>query len=113
MPRDGGTKGRKGKMLFSERDVGKIIEVRDGMVRVNGIFRAVQWRDERHPDGSATIVEVEVTLQGGVTLAQGEALPQVQQIQNRWKKTKKMVEDLAAELAEKEQELEHSPHFLS
>merc|ERR1711937_356960 len=55
--------------LFSKKDIGRTVQVKDGKIQTAGVFRTVTWRAAVHASGSATITHVDkanVTLTGGL-----------------------------------------------
>ena len=53
---------------FSNADEGKIVEIKNGSVKVDGVVRAVCWEKVRPVDCEAQIVNVEPNVQGKVKL---------------------------------------------
>ena len=63
----------EGAAAFSKADEGKIVEIKNGKVKVNGANRDVRWGDSTQMDCTATIVKVESGLNGKVELSNGRS----------------------------------------
>jgi hypothetical protein len=56
---------------FGRGDVGKVVEIKDGAVTVDGIKRHVDWGESAHPDCRGKIQSVETRVKGPVKLGDG------------------------------------------
>ena len=61
----------KSSAAFSEEDVSKTVEIKQGAVKVNGIERSIQWGETNPADCDGTIVSVEAKAKGKVKLENG------------------------------------------